>query len=294
MEFETFRKIPFERFKYAHLQGWGEPLLNQHIGEMIELAGKSCRVGLTTNGLLIDEFLNELLKADLVAISIGCAISDVHLKVRKCRLDDIIENVRLLSEREERPKIVLNTLMMRDTIEHLPELIKLAARVGADEVIANNLDYLPSCELSSSIVYSWKERKDVNKPIQHAKTLAKSLGVSFFARPTVLEEALICAENPTRNCLITYKGDVAPCVYLHLPTDSEVVPRCFEGRRVEVKKMYFGNVATEKFDKIWKNESYRMFRQRFEARLRLLTEFLVTSIPELPETCRSCYKAYSI
>ncbi len=289
MDLDTFKSVPFEFFDYAHLQGWGEPLLNDHLPEMIDIAKKHCKVGLTTNGLLLDEYVDVLSKIDLLAISIGSADPEVHRSVRKSKLEKILDNVRLLSERKDRPKIVFNTLMMKDTVRHLPNLVKLAFEYGADEVIANNLDYIPAEDLFPLKVFSSDEAK---KYVEEARVLAEKLGVGFTARPLKLEEALVCAENPIKNCLITYDGKVAPCVYLHLPTKSETIRRYFEGRIYEVKKVYFGTVF-EGFTKVWRRKDYTNFRAVFEERLRSMFGFEL-NVPKLPTPCRTCYKAYSI
>ncbi len=297
MDLETFKKIPFERFKYAHLQGWGEPLLNPDIIEMMEIAkNKGCSVGITTNGLLLDEFAKDLVgRVDLVAISIAGAREDVHRRVRGCSLSDLLENVRLLSElrKGERPKVTLVTMMLKETIHDLPKLIELAKDVGADEVIANNLDYVPSEDLIDEVVFSEKENPEFSEIIGEAKVLADELGITFVAKPIKLEEALVCAENPIRSCLITVNGDVCPCVYLHLPTKSDKIVRFFRGKKVEVRKTYFGNLKNENFKKIWNKKEYWEFRRTFE--IRLFPDFtVIPKIPKLPEMCRSCYKAYSV
>ncbi len=297
MDLETFKKIPFERFKYAHLQGWGEPLLNPNIIEMIEIAKRDgCSVGITTNGLLLDEFARDLVgDVDLVAISIAGAGEDVHRRIRKCRLSDLLENVRLLSElrKDKKPKITLVTMMLRETIHDLPKLVELAKDVNADEVIANNLDYVPSKDLIDEIVFSESENPEFSEVISEAKVLADELGITFVAKPIRLEEALVCAENPIKSCLITVNGDVCPCVYLHLPTKSDKIVRFFRGKRIEVRKTYFGNLRNENFKEIWNKEEYWKFRRTFE--MRLLPDFtVIPRIPDLPEMCRSCYKAYSV
>ncbi len=297
MDMEIFRRIPFEKFRYAHLQGWGEPLLNPNIIEMVEFAkAKGCRVGITTNGLLLDEFAEDLVKAgiDLVAISIASADEKTHRKIRGCKLSDLLENIRMLSNIRGKPKITLVTMMLKDTINDLPKFVEMAKDVGADEVIANNLDYIPSPDLTGLEVFSEKENREVLNVIRKAEELAKRLGISFFAKPIKLEEALVCAEDPISSCLITVDGHVSPCVYAHLPTRSDEIIRVFRGKVVRVRKRYFGSLVEEDFEKVWKCKEYKDFRARFERRKRAIDEFLVLELPELPDVCKTCYKAYSV
>lgn len=69
MSLSTYRKISeyFDRVKNVHLQGWGEPLLNPHIFEMIQIAkSKNCTASLTTNGFnLTPEISERLMKESL-------------------------------------------------------------------------------------------------------------------------------------------------------------------------------------------------------------------------------------
>ena len=285
MEMEVFESIPFKKFRYAHLQGWGEPLLHPKIGEMIEVAKEHCKVGLTTNGILIDRHLEDILNLDLLAISIASASAEDHKAVRGFELEKLKEKIKLVSEQDKRPKIVIATMMLRNTVGKLPEIVDLAHECGADEVIANNLDYIPSENLVDIEVFGENPDPGVLELIKKAEERAKELGINFVAKALKLEEVLVCAENPIENCLVTVDGKIAPCVYLHLPTRSDYIVRYFRGRRVEVPKVYF-----ESFEE-WKNSS---IRDVFEKRLQILYQSLPLEIPALPEVCKTCYKAWSV
>ncbi len=291
MEIDLFKKLPFDKFRYVHLQGWGEPLLNENLPEMIEIAKRMCRVGLTTNGLLIDEYLKDLSKLDLVAISIATANDEKHRKIRKCSLYDIIDNIKILSEmrKDKGQKIIIATMMLKDTYRDLPEIVEMAKNCGADEIIANNLDYIPSKELESQALFL----QDFDyRPIKVAKDRAKKIGIKLIVKPLKVEELLLCPENPLENCLIAYDGKIAPCVYLHLPTKSDKILRIFKGEEVEVKKTYFGKIQ-DGFEKIWNSSKYIRFREIFKKRISFDIS-LPPNIPDLPEQCKSCYKAFSI
>ncbi len=279
MDLETFEKIPFEKFDMVHLQGWGEPLLNPNIEEMIEIAKRHCKVGLTTNGLLIDEFNVD--KLDYLAVSIASVDEEKNRRIRTCGLDDIIEKVRGVSSKVD---VTLVFMMLKDTYFELPEVVRLAKDVGAKTVIANNLDYIPIKEIEDQAVFLGSVDE---KPIHEAKSLAKSLGVSLKVKPLKMEEVLVCAENPIENCLITYDGKITPCVYLHLPTRSNKIQRIFKGKPIEVDKVYFGSVDDRR---AW--ERYREFGRIFEGRTSFI--FPPKPIPPLPECCKTCYKAYGV
>jgi len=286
MDMATFKIIPFRKFRYAHLQGWGEPLLNPHIDEMIEFAARQCKVGLTTNGVLISHHLDSILELDLLAVSVASADKSCQFSLRHFSLDRLREGIKGVSECRsgKKPRIVVATIMLRNVIEKLPKLVEFAAECGADEVVANNLDYIPSEELVGMEVFGLGA-EETEKFIEMAKNEAEALGIKFVARGRVLEEALVCAENPVESCVVTVDGKIAPCVYLHLPTNSGKIVRFFKGRRVNVEKVYFNNL------KEWERSS---FRQIFRERFRVVYESIPLSFPELPEVCKTCYKAWSV
>ncbi|WP_457550404.1 radical SAM/SPASM domain-containing protein [Archaeoglobus sp.] len=282
MDLEIFKKIPFNKFDFAHLQGWGEPLLNPNIGEMIEIAKKHCKVGLTTNGLLIDEF-KEIENLDYLAVSIASADEEKHKKIRRCSLDELKENIKAVSSKVP---VTLVFMMLKDTYLELPQIVEMAKELGAKEVIANNLDYIPSKELESQAIFLQSVDE---KPISDAKVKAEKLGVKLTVKLTRMEEVLVCAENPINNCLITYNGQITPCVYLHLPTKSNRIVRVFKGEVLEIEKVYFGDVREKKS---WK--SYSKFGEIFKRRASLMWSLLPTEIPNLPLQCKTCYKAYGV
>jgi MoaA/NifB/PqqE/SkfB family radical SAM enzyme len=288
MDLNTFTLIPFKRFRYAHLQGWGEPLLNPNIDEMIEMARKHCKVGLTTNGLLIERYLGVVLKLDLLSVSVASANPLTHHAVRGFNLEKLKRNIKLVSESRKaksKPKIVIATMMLKNTIETLPRIVDFALECGADEVIANNLDYIPSQSLIGQEVFGLQSNQQVEEILDQIKMKAKDAGIRFVAKQVVMDEALVCAENPVDNCLITVDGKIAPCVYLHLPTRSDYIVRHFRGKRVEVPKVYFGSITQ------WRKSDIRV---TFEKRLQVLYQYLPLELPALPDVCRSCYKAWSV
>ncbi len=308
MDFDLYRTISedMNMFRYVHLQGWGEPLLNPNICDMITIAKrKRCSVGVTTNGLLLDrEMCSDLIKAgvDLIAVSVAGARPETHDLIRKgSSLEDLKQKLKDLSsvrKVEKRPKITLTTIMMKNTVHELPDLVNLAREVGADELIVNNLDYIPSPDLGGMEVFSppgLEPEKHILESIERAKLLADKLGVRLYVRPLKMEESVVCAESPLTNVFVTYQGDVAPCVYLHLPTKERVIPRFFMGAGYLVEKLYFGRVDSERLRDVWKKEIYRDFRDIFYR--RAMAQMYPSSFPgkiEIPEQCRTCYKMYSI
>ncbi len=294
MDFTLFQRIPFSAFDFVHLQGWGEPLLHPKVLDFISYAAHFTRVGLTTNGILLEKLIPCLESLDYLAISVASAKEEKHKRLRKTSLKDILAQVKLIAQKSSRPKLVFATIMLTDTIEELPDLVLLAQECGVDEVIANNLDYIPSRELAEKAVFLRETNTKYSKFVEKAQETAQKTGVKLVVKNCKPEEVLVCAENPTNSCFVTVEGKISPCVYLHLPTKESHIPRFFNGNELLVPKVYFGSLKDEPFEKIWHKKVYRDFRLTFERREQALYQSLVLEIPELPSPCRTCYKAFGV
>lgn len=328
MSFSTFEKISgyFSLAEHVHLQGWGEPLLHKRIFDMIKLAKDAgCRVGFTTNGMLLSEKVSERivdLEVDIIGISIAGASPEVHGSIRVnsplTKLTTNIGNLVRVKRRTEskKPKIVLSFLMTRSNIHELPDAVALAYKLGVDELVATNLDY-PSTELQDRIkVFSCdKANQDYANILKKAESKAKSFNLSFRFYPLKTEEVLMCELNPVSYVYISYDGLVSPCVYLN-QTREEDFPRIFCGKKFTVKRTTFGDVNREGLLEIWDKPEYRAFRDAYIKRQEVYYEAF-GDIPfdfgfsekikevesralkalkqaPLPGPCRTCYKAYGI
>ncbi len=274
MDLNTFRRIPLDRFDYVHLQGWGEPLLNPNIAEMVDIVRDAgCKVGLTTNGLLLKDFD---LKLDRVVVSLASPNDEKNRRLRGGDLGRILEGIKKYGAS-------VAVIMMKSNVEDLPAMVEFCKEHGVSELILNNLDYIPKKELEDEAIFLSKYGL---KYVDEARRLGEMLGVKVHVRPLEMEEALACAEFGS--CLITFDGKLSPCVYAHLPTRSDHIVRIFRGKEVRVKKMYFGDVWN--FERAWKR--FLEFNSIFQRRISYIP--LLTTLPPLPEVCRTCYKAYSI
>ena len=317
LSWETFLRIAraFEQIKYVHLQGWGEPLLHPRLFDMIKIAKDSgCRVGFTTNGTLIDLVASQRLldlDVDLLAVSIAGATQQTHGAIRVgSDLARILENLRgFLAVRAERqslkPKVEIFFLMTKKNIAELPAAAELVASLGADELVATNLDYVPTHDQDALKVFADPAFKDACvRFVEDARGKAKTAGVMFRAYPLEPEEVAICEANPLKILFVSSDGWVSPCTYLGLAGQRNI-PRIFKGSAVEVPRPRFGHIMEQELLEIWKTPAYRAFRQQFVAR-RMAGMFLAAvavagsgvnspkALPAAPEPCRSCPKLFGV
>jgi len=330
MPLELFnRLVPYFPMAYwVYLQGWGEPLLNKHIWKMADMVkGAGTKVGLTTNGTLLNENAIEKViyhNIDLISISIVNDTPEIHNKLRKgSEFNSIIDNVRKLVALKQKtnstlsntPKISLSYMLTTESIKNLPSMVKLACELGVDDLYAANLDYVFNNEADVSKVFSWDEKpnQEYTTLLSQTKDYAIANNFSFrYCNMTLKEQEPVCKLDPNKFVFITSTGEVTPCTYL----GRKINPRIYKGKRYEIPQKSFGNIKDKTFQEIWDKKEYVEFRECFSNRnneyTMLVEEFMYAeqSLPKikeferkyenamikysLPKECQSCVKIYGI
>lgn len=319
LPFEDYLKLReyFSEFDIIWLQGWGEPLLSKDIFQMIVSAyRKDGLVGLTTNAMLLtDSVSRKLIESGVktVAISIAGARKETHESIRiGTSFNKILENVKCLeslrrSMNARDSRIIFTFLRMKQNIKELPELVELASNLNIDEIVGTNLDYIPSRKHYEMKIFSEdKAQPEYLEIIEESEEKARELGISIYNYPLEMKEVPICPENPLENIYISHDGTVSPCVYLNVPLRNNTIPRYFKNKQYNIAKLIFGNIKTEQLREIYDKKELLEFRDIYKRRTELwkasgdtlsrMLEFssLESRIPELPEPCRTCYKAYGV
>ena len=313
----------------VHLQGWGEPLLHPRLWDMAAaIKGKHGHVSLTTNAMLLDKAASHeacRIGVDLVAISVAGARAATNDSLRVgANFNQICANISYLCQLKPRPRVNLVMQMMKPNVEELPELVTLASRLGVDEVVAPNLDYIPAAEIDDLKAFTPSPDPHQTELMGEAHSKGEELGVKVHVYPlTPNNDVSVCDAGPLHNVCITVWGEVMPCVYVALPC-RENIPRLFWGEAETFPRFSFGKV-TERLDKVMKSKMARSFREAFarrQAASRLDTMSAVTqsamprvrstsaaflepltritptrklaALPPPPELCRHCYKLYGL
>jgi MoaA/NifB/PqqE/SkfB family radical SAM enzyme len=298
------------RFETVYLQGWGEPMLHPRLWDMIELAkAAGARVGFTTcGGLLSEEAAARVLDlgVDILSISFAGATATTHEQLRRgSHFDQLAANVAGLRRMRgpggpASPFVELHFLMLRENIAELPEFVRLAARLGADEVVATNLTYTPTSEIAERAVFSPAPAGAHLEAVATATAEAARLDVRFRAYPLVpSEQAMLeCDARPTETCFVTFSGRVAPCVYLGLPAADEI-PRIYEGASAPTPPVIFGDVRSGLLETL-SGPARAAFCAPFRARKRagafavaLLDDSELT-LPAPNKACLTCYKLWGL
>jgi MoaA/NifB/PqqE/SkfB family radical SAM enzyme len=300
---DLFRALlPFLRHTdLVFLQGWGEPLLNEDLFEMIRLCKeRGHRVGFTTNGMLLtEETARRLLdlQLDILAVSLAGTTADTHDRIRRgTNFNRIMANLETFQRLKIRegiplPAVHLAYIMLRSNFREIRRIVPLARDVGAAEIVASHLSLILEDGLRGQALFSHPQHQAEYLEIQEeTKNDAARQGIGFAYRsPTLNEASRLCSENVRRACVVTVDGGVTPCVFLDpvlLGTSDLGLPGPpryrFGDRLLTIEALSFGNLHEESLTRIWKGAAYTDFRARFDPELRPL--------PPLPRRCATCYK----
>ncbi len=302
---ELFLKlIPFIGFtKMIYLQGWGEPLLQPDLFEMIRICKSHGKyVGFTTNGMGLNErTIHRIIDSgpDIMGVSLAGVTPSTHNRFREGNdFDTLINNLRRFKRiKVERnsalPALHLAFLMVKSNFKEMMRLVPLAKELGATQVVASNLSLILTKDLSKEAVFNDTENIDAYcNDLARLKTSADHEGILFaYSRPRLDENAVDCSENVGHACVVTVDGDVTPCVFTNPVLTGEgtrePVYYCFKDQVLPLVDISFGNIQDEHFTRIWHKNAYARFRDRFDAN-HLPAACKMQS--ELPDPCRYCYK----
>jgi radical SAM protein with 4Fe4S-binding SPASM domain len=259
------------------LQGLGEPLLAPGFFEMIEYAiARGIEVGFNTNATLLDarraQRLVEL-GVSWVHVSVDGATAETFEHVRDgAKFDKVVANLgRLVQTRRtagaDRPRLQLNTVVMRRNVAELPDLVRLAADIGVDRMWVQHLSHdFSDADVGGDYdaIRAFTDDEALwGSPLDAAAAVARQLGLDLRLpgtgddrRPRA--DAPGC-DWPWRSAFVTADARVQPCCMV-MGADRAVL----------------GDLHERDLPDIWHGDAYAEFRRR------LLTP------DDPPEVCRGC------
>jgi MoaA/NifB/PqqE/SkfB family radical SAM enzyme len=321
MSLETYERIArnFPQTRWVIFQGWGDPLENENFPAMFRAAGQAeCRVGISTQGVSLNPEISSQLveeKLEFITVNLEEIPGDAENNLRLSpELRQILERVRHLidlkkSRKLGKPAVNLSFFMTRMNMNSLHQAIPAAAKLGADEVILKNLDYLPEDRWNIlRTFYHESPTPAFQEALDEIRRLGKEHKIAVRFSPLKAEEIPVCEAEPHHSLFFSVDGSVAPCPYLRLPKKGKI-PRIFMHKEYTVEPKTFGNINGEELASVWNKEEYRTFRKVFEDRLKAQRNAAsifdavagrgaapqeIVEPPPLAESCRTCYKAYGI
>ena len=267
------------------LQGLGEPLLSPYLPEMIRTAvGRGITVGFNTNAtLLTGRRSRELVESrvDWLHVSLDGAHAGAYEAIRDgASFDAVLANLAgLVRAKHEAasstPWIRVVFVAMRDNVAELPDLVRLLASIGVDELHVQNLSHSfsdtdPAGRYEGIRDFTAGQALWTGADLDRAATsfagaagLARTLGLDL--RLPALGPAGDPGPEEGRGCswpweatYITSTGVVQPCCMVM--GDDRVA---------------LGNLGEQSFPEIWAGPAYQDFRHRLSG-------------DDPPAVCRGC------
>jgi radical SAM protein with 4Fe4S-binding SPASM domain len=274
----------------AVLHGVGEPLLNPELPAMVaHLKGRARppQVLFNSNAILLAADLQEALLTaglDELRVSTDAAHRELYRQIRGVdAFERVTKNVKTLVRRiaasGSATRVSLWFTALRENLDDLSSLVRLAHDLGVGEVYVQRLVYFGQglARQEQSLFRSMQEREDAL--LAEATALARTLGIHFRAsgatspheslssRPGKAQPWAAC-RRPWSLAYVTANGNVLPCCF------SPFTTRDYAG-------LILGNVYTTPLAEIWQGAAYSRFRQAQRS-------------PVPPEACDRCGMDWSL
>ena len=304
--------------KSIDFTGGGEPLLQPRLVDWLAQANEAgCETGLLTNGLLLrKELAAELTAAGInwICVSLDGADAEHYEKIRiGSNFEQVCENLSALAELRKGPvpKTMINFLLMRLNSHQVEEIVRLAARLGVDQVNFKQCDVSRGEHGKDLGLFGIKKTKEVRrleKELTRARSLARKLGVATTVAPFTPRESPVCDQDPRSSLFIGYDGSVAPCINVAIGG-----PTAFLREEVFMPTVHYGRIPGQDLMDLWEAETCGFYRERFQSRVRAyedtfvktlargsrpghqrLMEAAVRAMPEAPEGCKVCHYLYDL
>jgi MoaA/NifB/PqqE/SkfB family radical SAM enzyme len=272
------------------LHGVGEPMLVKDLPRMIRyLKSRDIYVLFNTNGtLLAPRKRRELIDTGLdeLRVSLDAAEAESFLKVRgKDMFDRIVRNVSEFTTLQKEigattPRVSLWLTGLKETVDQLPDFVRLAARIGVREVHLQRLvfdDLGRGLARADSSLFE-KTQKQEEDSIAAAQALGATLGVTIDASGAT-EPGLSLKreqeETPWSACR-------RPWSLMYFTAHGKALPCCIAPFSTRGYENYtLGDATQQTLREIWNGAAYQEFRGA-----------LVGDVPPMP--CENCGLRWSL
>jgi MoaA/NifB/PqqE/SkfB family radical SAM enzyme len=294
MSWELFTSIvdQIPRLQRAVLHGVGEPMLVKSLPRMVRyLKDRGTYVLFNTNGTVRNEKNGRaLIEAELdeLRVSFDAANAESYRAIRgKNYFNRILKNVRTFRELQERegharPRVSAWLTGLRETIEELPDFVRVAAEAGVKEVYLQRLVFFTQGSIGMArpdqALYE-QLSGDEAVHIDRAAALAKTLGVTFSASGAASEPGMSLKRRDSGSPWSLCRR---PWTVMYFTANGRALPCCiapFSQRGYE--NYTLGDATQQTLREIWSGPAYSDFRKA-----------LLSDKP--PEACASCGLRWSL
>jgi radical SAM protein with 4Fe4S-binding SPASM domain len=243
-----------------------------------------------TNGTLLTEANGKkLIEAGLdeLRVSLDAAESEVYQMVRgKDFFDKIVQNLENFTKMQRelhapKPRVSLWLTGLRETVDQLPDFVRLAHKVGVFEVYLQRLVFFEEesnglARAESALFEHTTAREEAL--IQEAEDVAKSLGVMFSASGAVDPGESIRKQRDDAPWSLCRR----PWSLMYITANGRVLPCCIAPFSMKGYSSFtLGDATQNTLKEIWNGSEYQSFR-----------DGLLSSAP--PPACANCGLRWSL
>jgi MoaA/NifB/PqqE/SkfB family radical SAM enzyme len=286
--FERHIEPHIHRFKFLHLTGWGEPLMNRDLPEIIRRArAKGVHTCFTSNGLLLKPPLDrKILETNLESLNVSCDADnpETYEQVRgKGTFHLLLERMKsfnkLRDEMGAQTRTLWGFVMMRSNFEQLPGAVRLAAECGFHAFGAKHMETAINREDLREALWNTGVVDDVpahivarhDEIVEEAFRVAKEVGIDLFIHKRRMDHDGMCIVKPVTNLFVDYEGRVSSCCYLN---KNDVRPYNTAEEKPKDDGI-LGDLRLGDLMEFLESDRYRDFQRTWLA-------------GKVPEACRSC------
>ena len=220
--FRSFEPL-MDTIEEVTLMGWGEPTIHPNFTEMLKIIDQhSARKYFCTNGMNLKKIKNAVFdyNVDVFAVSLDGATDATNSRIRRgSKIDQITEDlkdiVRIKKERNLKyPWINFVFCAMKSNIRELPDLVRLAAEIGIEEVKVVYLTVFGEDMLHESL---WGHEELIREVFEETIEVGEKLGIVLKLPHYIGEDE--AGEKSHKDCFVTWRdffigsdGLVRPCM----------------------------------------------------------------------------------
>lgn len=252
------------------LMGWGEPTIHPHFIEMLEVINRhSARKYFCSNGMNLKKIKNAIFdhNVDVFAISLDGATDETNSRIRRgSKINEITEDlkdiVRIKKERGLKyPWINFVFCAMDSNIQELPDLVRLAAEIGIEEVKVVYLTVFEEDLLHETL---WGHEDKIKAVFEETIKVGEELGIVLKLPHYIGEDE--AGDKLHKDCFVSWRD-------FFLGSDGYVRP-C-----MSTPVQFFKYDKNKDFMEMWNSSEYQEYRKNVNDQVNM----------DLP--CRRCYQS---
>ena len=205
LSLKDFRKVlDSSNFRHVALHGWGEPLLNPELFQMVKYAeSKGVSTELTTNATLLQRNIEKVFASGLSTIVFGLHKRE-NLPVVMPQIQELI--TRRNRKNLSKPKAYVDIVIYEANRNQIEHLVETAAELSIDAVVLHRVFDIRQADPDTRYI-SVQDEKMLFKRV---KNLARRVKLKLYLPP----EPSIPCRAVRYSIFVTSAGKITPCPYL--------------------------------------------------------------------------------